>query len=141
MNWGAVLKTNEANDHTTAGNFEGSMISLVFHRKDLCEARVKPKMSSNLADKPSSANVPPLGTQNLADEPTFSGRQTFFGRWIPQIHKIWKMNLLQPMDPLGSQNLADEPTFSGRQTFFGRWTPQIHKIWQTNLLLPMDHCY
>ena len=36
---------------------------LVFHRKDLCEARVKPEMSSNLADKPSLANVlPPFET-------------------------------------------------------------------------------
>ena len=30
---------------------------LVFCRKDLCEARVKPKMSSNLADEPSLADV------------------------------------------------------------------------------------
>ena len=37
-------------------------LSLVFCRKDLCEARVKPKMSSNLADKPSLANVPPFET-------------------------------------------------------------------------------
>ena len=29
--------------------------------KELCEARVKPEMSSNLADEPSSANVlPPI---------------------------------------------------------------------------------
>ena len=28
--------------------------------KELCEARVKPEMRSNLADKPSLANVPPM---------------------------------------------------------------------------------
>ena len=31
---------------------------LVFRRKDPCKARVKPKMSSNLADRPSLADVP-----------------------------------------------------------------------------------
>ena len=32
-------------------------ILLVFRRKDLCEARVKPEMCSNLADEPSLADV------------------------------------------------------------------------------------
>ena len=98
-------------------------VSLVFHRKDLCEARVKPEMSSNLAEEPSSANVlPPRAHKTwqtnllfLADEPFLTDgppRVTKLGRWT---YFFWQMNLLWQMDPPGY-------TKFGRQTFFGQWT-------------------
>ena len=85
-------------------------VLLVFHRKDLCEARVKLEMSSNLADKPSSGNGPPQ-QMNLLLPIELPSRQTFFCQ-------IWQMNLLPLMDPkyqtrdalnTSTHSLADEP--------------------------------
>ena len=93
--------------------YQGRDDLLVSCRKDLWEARVKPEMSSNLADEPSSANGPP-GRQTFCQwiphllARLVLGRQTFFGWWTPctraempwiPVHKTWQMNLCWPMDP------------------------------------------
>ena len=74
---------------------------LVFLGKDLCEARVKPEMSSNLADEPSLADIPPPDWDchlqmftdwviNVCSESPFESQ-----KWV----QIWQMNLLWLMSP------------------------------------------
>ena len=64
-------------------------------------------MSSNLADEPSSANVPWYQSRDdLADEPSSANDppSTRAEMTCIPLHKTWLMNLLWPMDPL-----ADKP--------------------------------
>ena len=64
------------------------------YEKTFCEARVKLERSSNLADKPSSAN----GLLGTRAEMT-----------CMTLHKTWQMNLLWPMDPqLPTLQVPDE---------------------------------
>ena len=99
-------------------------------------------MSSNLADKPSSANGPPTTREEMTwqmnlclpmDPPTTES-------------STWQMNLLWPMDPTPTSKtstwqtnllwLMDPPSIEnrclqycyiihGRQTYFCRWTPHM----------------
>ena len=128
------LKGYEENKTGTIGWFKMCMSS-VFHRKDLCEARVKPKTSSNLVNEPSSADGHPKVPEQrwLACHYTKLGRWTYFGQWTPQYqsrdalhtstHNLADETTLADGPPLAEQRcLENQYTQLGRWNYFG-WCP------------------
>ena len=72
-------------------------------------------LHKNLADEPTLADGPPSESRIDALNTSYTklGRQTYFGRWTPQL--------------IEHRCLEYCYTKLGRQTYFGRWTPQVNR--------------